>query len=152
MEQYITYHKIIDLLNSYQAASPRLNSFGVGEVVDFGQNTSGVSTTYPMMFVVPQSIIYNENTTNYQLSIIFGDRLNDDAFNQVDAITDMQLEGRQFISTIKRGYLADYMEIEMPVNAQPFKERFNDFIAGVALDCNITVYEDINACIYYSGI
>ena len=152
MEQYITYHKIIDLLENYQVSSPRLNSFGYGVVEDFGQNTSGVTTIYPMMFVVPQSILYDENVTTYQLSILFADRLNDDVSNQVDAITDMSLECRQFISTIKRGYLSDYMEITLPGDAIPFKERFNDNVAGVALNANIVVYEDINACLYYSGI
>ena len=37
----------------------------------------------------------------------------------------------------------------LPTNAVPFQERFNDFVGGVALDCNFVVFTDINACDYY---
>jgi hypothetical protein len=41
------------------------------------------------------------------------------------------------------------MDIVLPTNAVPFQERFNDFVGGVALDCNFVVFTDINACDYY---
>jgi hypothetical protein len=45
--------------------------------------------------------------------------------------------------------LYDKMDIVLPTNAVPFQERFNDFVGGVALDCNFIVFTDINACDYY---
>lgn len=150
MEQYITYHKFLKLLQSYQLSTPRLNTFGYGNVVDFGSNVSGTTAVYPIMFVVPQAFIYDENTTTYQASIIFADRLNETLDNEVDAISDMSLAARELISVIKRGFLQNYMDLALPANAQPFKERFNDNVAGVALDLQAIVYEDINACPQYS--
>jgi hypothetical protein len=44
------------------------------------------------------------------------------------------------------------MDIQMPVQAIPFQERFNDHTAGVALQGNIIVFEDINACDYYEDL
>jgi hypothetical protein len=41
------------------------------------------------------------------------------------------------------------MDIEMPVQAIPFFERFGDHVAGVALNTNIVIFEDINDCNYY---
>jgi hypothetical protein len=101
------------------------------------------------MFVIPQSIQYDENTTTYQLSILFADRLNETLDNEVDAISDMSLTARLFLSEIKRGTLQDYFDITLPQQGQPFLERFNDNVAGVALDANIIVYEDVNACPQY---
>lgn len=149
MFEYITYHKIIDKLNAYQISTPRLNSFGYGNLVDFGKNVSGTTVVYPFMFVVPQSIQYDENTTTYQLTCIFADRLNETIDNEVDAVSDMSLAARELLSVIKRGFLQEYMEVILPQQAQPFQERFNDNVAGVALDLNVIVYEDINACPQY---
>lgn len=154
MEHYVTYHKILDLCEDFQIQSPILKSFGYGNLVDFGKTTSGTTTMYPFMFMVPQSITYDENTTTYQFSILFADILNTDLDNEKDVVSDMSLEARRFISYIKRGMnanpdLYNYMDIQMGVQAIPFQERFNDHTAGVALQANIIVFEDINACDYY---
>lgn len=154
MEHYVTYHKILDLCEDFQIQSPILKSFGYGNLVDFGKNTSGTTTQYPFMFMVPQAITYDENTTTYQFSILFADILNTNLDNEKDCVSDMSLEARRFISFIKRGMnanpdLYNYMDIQMGVQAIPFQERFNDHTAGVALQANIIVFEDINACDYY---
>jgi hypothetical protein len=41
------------------------------------------------------------------------------------------------------------MEINLPVTGIPFMERFNDYVGGIAIDAEIVVFEDINACDYY---
>lgn len=151
MEKYVTFHKIIDALHTYQKGNPRINSFGYGNLQDFGNNMSGTTAEYSFLFVVPQTIIYDENTTTYQLTLLFADRLNDDLSNEVDVVSDQSLNARDFISQIKRGTLDDTMDIQMPVNSQMFLERFNDYVAGVALDTNIVVFEDINACPPYNS-
>lgn len=151
MELYVTFQKIIELLEGYQKQSPILNSFGFGNLVDFGKSFTGTTQTpaYPYMFVVPNSVEYAENTTTYQVTILFADILNTDVDNELSAVSDMSLQARRFVSYIRRGNLMDYMDIQMPAQALPFMERFNDHTAGVALTANIIVFEDINACDYY---
>lgn len=148
MEHYLTYKRVIDLLELFQQTSVRMNSFGYGSLVDFGTNPE-MTPTYPLLFVVPQSMTMDENTTTYNLSIIFADRMNDNTDNDISIISDMTLEARQLLSEIKRGFLRDYIETELPTELQPFKERFNDYVAGVALNLNIITFEDINACVLY---
>lgn len=149
MEEYIDFHKVLDKLQYFQENNPRLNSFGYGNLVDFGKNVSGTTVVYPFLFIVPLSIQYDENTTTYQVSAIFADRLNEDLTNEKDCVSDMSLCARDLLSQIKRGDLFDYFETILPAQAQPFMERFNDNVAGVALDLNIQVFEDINACVQY---
>ena len=38
MEEYISFHKIITQLQYFQEQNERLNSFGYGNLVDFGKN------------------------------------------------------------------------------------------------------------------
>lgn len=159
MNEYITFHKILDYIESWQQSSPVMNSFGYGNLIDFGRTISGDTqnnvVNYPFTFVVPQGISYDMGTTTYQLSIIFADKLNTDYSNEKDCVSDMSLQSKRFISSILRGLngenptMYENMDIETPVQAIPFFERFGDHVAGVALNANIIVFEDINDCNYY---
>lgn len=156
MEEYISYHRIISLFEEYQQSQigVGLNSFGHGNIVMFGQTDSGMTPTYPMMFVSPQTVDYLENTTNWSIQILFADRINDDMSNEIDVISDMSIQAKRFISYIKRGFdqtppLYNYMDCTLPVSSQTFLERFNDYVGGIAITINLEVFEDINACDYY---
>lgn len=146
MEMYLTYHKVLDKLQEFQENYCCLNSFGYGNLVEFGKNVSGETINYPYLYIVPQAVTYDQNTTTYQVSAIFADRLNENLDNEKDAVSDMSLAARQLLSEIWRGNLQGVFDCLMPVNAQPFMERFNDYVAGVALDLSLIVYEDMNAC------
>ena len=43
MNQYTTFHKVLDYLQYFQEQAPMLNTFGYGNLVDFGKNISGSS-------------------------------------------------------------------------------------------------------------
>lgn len=157
MEEYVTIHKIVSLIKQYQESQVGigLNSFGFGNIVEFGNtDNTGMTPTYPFVFVTPQNVSYEENIVTYNMSLIFADRINDDLSNEVDVISDMDIQARRFMSFIKRGMnqtpdLYNKMDMILPTNAVPFQERFNDFVGGVALDCSFVVFTDINACDYY---
>lgn len=154
-DNYTTFHKVLDYLELFQSQSPILNTFAYGNLVDFGQqHISGGTVQYPFMFAVPQSIQYDDNITTYQFSLIFADILNWDLTNEKDCVSDMSLEARRFLSYIKRGIqtfpeLYNNLDVVLPANAIPFFERFGDHVAGVAMDVQLQVFEDLNACDYY---
>jgi hypothetical protein len=154
MNQYVTFQRVVELLQTFQEQSPILNSFGFGNLVDFSRTVSANTVNYPYMFVVPLSINYDENITEYQFSIIFADLLNYDLSNEVGCVSDMSLQAKRFMSYLKRGIqtfpeLYNNMDIVLPTGAIPFMERFGDHTAGVALDCVLQVFEDLNACDFY---
>ncbi len=70
MIKYVTYHKIIDLLESVQQASPRMKSFAQGDIVYFADSMSGNTIQYPLMFATPLAMSYDENTTTYQVVLL----------------------------------------------------------------------------------
>lgn len=146
MEQSVTFSKIIKELENYANKSPFINSFGYGNLVDFGKDIENTTPLYPMMFVVPTSITYNENTSNYGFSIIIADRLNSDTESSISQITMSQAVGRDLIGQIKLGTLFDVMDLEFPISAQPFVDRFNDVLAGVSIDLNVQVGDIMDIC------
>lgn len=158
MNQYTDFHKVLDYLELFQQQSPIMNTFAYGNLVDFGQlHISGGTVEYPFMFVVPQSIQYDDNITTYNLTLIFADILNWDLSNEKDAVSDMGLQARRFLSYVKRGLhtfpeLYDNLDVNLPVQAIPFFERFGDHVAGVAMEVPLMVYEDLNACDYYADV
>lgn len=157
MNTYTTFHKLMDYLQMFQEQSPIMNTFGYGNLVDFGKNISGSTVQYPFLFVVPQAIEYQDNMTVYNCTMIFADILNWDLSNELDCVSDMSLQARRFLSYVKLGLhtfpeLYDNIDINMPVQALPFFERFGDHVAGVAMEVPLIVYEDINACNYYEDI
>jgi hypothetical protein len=154
MNEYTTFHKVLDYLQYFQEQSPMLNTFGYGNLVDFGKNVSGSSVNYPFLFVVPQAIEYQENMTVYSLTMIFADILNWDLSNEKDCVSDMSMEAKRFLAYLKYGQntlptLYDNIDINLPVTALPFFERFGDHVAGVAIEVPLIVYDTLDACDYY---
>jgi hypothetical protein len=154
MNEYTTFHKVLDYLQYFQEQSPMLNTFGYGNLVDFGKNISGSSVNYPFLFVVPQTIEYQENMTIYYLTMIFADILNWDLSNEKDCVSDMSWEAKRFLAYLKYGQntlptLYNNIDINFPVNAIPFFERFGDHVAGVAMEVPLIVYDTLDACDYY---
>ena len=158
MKNYITFHDIMGILEDFQQQSPILNSFGYGNLVDFGKTNSGETQNfvveYPYMFVVPLSVQYDESVTTWQLSLVFADIINTDYSNQKDIISDMSLEAKRFLSYIKWGQntfpeIYNTFDVELPTGGIPFLERMSDHVAGVALDVNLVVFETLDACDYY---
>jgi hypothetical protein len=120
----------------------------------FGMTESGMTPTYPFMFVTPQNISYDENIITYTLQLIFADRINDDMSNEIDVISDMDIQARRFMSYIRRGMNQDpplwnYMDCNLPLTGLPFLERFNDYVGGITIDMEVIIRTDINACDYY---
>ena len=147
MEEDITFNKLITKLNEFQKRHPQLNSFGFGNLIEFGKDVENTTPLYPLMFVVPQGITYQESLTQYSLQIFFADRLNDDNDGSVSIVSSMSQIARDLLGVLKLNedfmYLGDY---NFPVTAAPFLERFNDVLAGVSLTLNIDVSDYLDIC------
>lgn len=147
MEQDITFNKLITKLEEFQKRHPQLNSFGFGNLIEFGKDIDNTAPLYPLMFVVPQAITYEEPLTQYSLQIFFADRLNDDNDGSVSIVSSMSQIARDLLGTLKLNedfrYLGDY---DFPVTAAPFLERFNDVLAGVSITLNLNVGDYLDIC------
>lgn len=146
MEQYVNYSRIIKYFEEFANTSKFVNGFGYGNLIDYGKDIDNVTPIYPLLFVIPISITFNETTTTYQLQIIVGDRLNSDMENSADIISESQMIMRDLLSQIQLGEYRDIMDITIPAVGQPFQERFNDVLAGVSVDLEVTVADFMDIC------
>jgi hypothetical protein len=150
----MTFNSVIDELFKFAKYHKQINNYGFGNLVDFSRKNEKVDDVkYPLMFITPQNITYNKTTTQYDISIVFGDILQDGNENGKYVISNMGLIAKDLISYITNPPsnpnsvdLTDVFDITFPVNGIPFQERFNDFIGGVSLDLTIIVRDSINTC------
>ena len=147
MEQYTTFKKLIDKLEEFANRHPNINSFGFGNLVEFGKDVDNTTPLYPLLFVVPQSVLYNEGLTTYGLQIFLADKLNDDNEGAVSIVSEMSLISKDLLATFKLNpdfmYLADF---DFPITSAPFLERFNDVLAGVSSNINFNVSDYLDIC------
>lgn len=147
MDQYTTFKKLIDKLEEFADRHPNINSFGFGNLVEFGKDIENTTPLYPLLFVVPQGIQYNEGITQYQLQIFLADRLDDDNDGSISIVSEMSMISKDLLGTLKLNedfmYLGDF---DFPVSAAPFMERFNDVLAGVSSTLNFNVSDYLDIC------
>jgi len=152
----MTFNKVIDELFKFAQYHKQINNWGFGNLVEFSnknEDNTEENLQYPLMFITPQNITYNRTTTEYTISIVFGDLLQEDAMDGKNVISNMSMLAKDLISYILQPSpvansvdLSDVFNISLPVNAIPFQERFNDVIGGVSLDLTIQVLDSINTC------
>ena len=150
----MTFNRLIDELFQFAKYHKQINNYGFGNLVDFSRrNEKDDDVKYPLFFITPQNITYNRTTTEYTISIVVGDILQEDYDDGKNVISNMSMIAKDLISYITNPPsnpnsvdLTDLFDISLPVNAIPFQERFNDYIGGVSMDIVFTVRDSINTC------
>lgn len=152
----MTFNSVIDELFKFASYHRQINNWGFGNLVDFSRRNEedpNLSLKYPLMFITPQSINYNRTYTEYQITIVFGDLLQEDYMDGKEVVSNMSLLAKDLISYILQPSpvsgstnLNEIFDITLPLTALPFMERFNDVIGGVSLDITIRVVDSINTC------
>ena len=150
----MTFNRVIDELFKFAKYHKQINNYGFGNLVDFSRRNEEVDDVkYPLFFITPQNITYNKTTTEYTISIVFGDILQEDYDDGKNSISNMSMIAKDLISYITNPPsnpnsvdLTDLFDISLPVSAIPFQERFNDYIGGVSLDITFIVRDSINTC------
>ena len=150
----MSFNRVIDELFKFGKYHKQINNYGFGNLVDFSRrDEKDDEVKYPLMFITPQNITYNKTTTEYDISIVFGDILQEDYDDGKNVISNMSMIGKDLISFITNPPanpnsvdLTELFDISLPVNAIPFQERFNDYIGGVSMEVRFIVRDGINTC------
>ena len=150
----MSFNRVIEELYKFAKYHKQINNYGFGNLVDFSRrNEKDDDVKYPLMFITPQNITYNKTITEYDISIVFGDILQEDYEDGKNVISNMSLIAKDLISYISNPPsnpnsvdLTELFDISLPVNAIPFVERFNDYIGGVSMELKFIVRDGINTC------
>ncbi len=146
----MTYKDVIDRFRTVANAHYMLKDFGYGQLSDIKVHSQDGEADYPYMFLNPSTHTRNGVNMVYNFNMIVMDVATDedDALSNYTAI---QSKCQQYIDDVIAemyyGY-DDKPEIQYTnVTYTPFKERFQDSVAGMTATISILVPVPINQCI-----
>jgi hypothetical protein len=133
----------------------QINDFGFGFIEDVTfkkQHEGGVQ--YPYLYVIPDNTSVDERQLQYSMRLIMMDRVvNYTDENLLDVMSDMNQILQDVIAQFKYSfsqqdgaYTVTY-DIDLPVQLQPFADKFDDYTCGYFATINITLGQGLDRCI-----
>lgn len=142
MANFSTYNQIVKAFNDIASAHYQVNSFGVGDSWDMA--TSG-TTQYPLVWALPNDGSLSGKTYSSNWTLIFMDLQHADGGDVDDITSDMELVALDFIAQLQKpSYDFDFKA--EGISFKRFNERFDDLVAGVAIDISINVPFTFDRC------
>jgi len=151
----MTYKEIVDSVASAVASHKIVKDFGYGAITDIktvATDTQSPSTVdYPYVFLNPTQGSRNGQAITYRWNLISMDVVQEDPTDGYENYLQVQSDCQQYIDDI----LA-YLRFETPlkkydltlnVQLTPFKERFQDSVAGMTATLEIVIPIPLNNCI-----
>ena len=143
MTYFDIVNRVQDVVNSHKI----LTDFGYGNLSDIKPNAEGggPSADYPYLFLNPQAHTRSLQAITYNFNMIVMDM----AKNEEEVLT-IQSQCQQYIDDVlaqlRFGY-TDQIDLTLSVTMTPFKERFQDTVAGMTATLQIIVPAPLNQCI-----
>jgi hypothetical protein len=157
----INFKSIIDdfrLLSNYHK---QINSFGFGDITEFGyltdsrdkeSNPDNQSPYYPLMFVVPNTATQELQYMTYEFNVIVADIIERDLDNMIDVLSDTNQILDDIISqfrlsvTNSLGNFNQNYYLDDAVTCIPFIEAYQDLLAGWSGTFRIKIMTPLDRC------
>ncbi len=149
-----TYFKVIEDIKTALSAEPFINKVSQGDIYEVDLSKK---TLFPLAHLIIESIDIQTNRIQLSLSLLLMDivdlskeasidliRGND---NELDAINNMVNVAARLQAVLAKTdtYNSNY-ELEGSFSCTPFKERFENNLAGVSADFTINLANDMTKC------
>jgi hypothetical protein len=140
----ITLNKIKDILNTIANDHPQINHFGFGQIEDANTIKEINGNRFPMLWIVPQQAVLDENVITYRLRfLVFDQDTASDAY-RIDILSSTLLVLGDVVRNLK--YVSDDYNVIGKVNAIPFAQDFADYVSGWHADVDIETDINNNPC------
>ena len=149
-----TFRGFVKDLKKIYEKHQQLKDFGFGFIEDVTfKNIGDTVTQYPYLFVIPDNSTVDDNFLIYKMRLIVMDRVvNYTDENMLDIMSDTNQILQDVISQFFLSYTAergDYTwtyDIDLPVDLQPFADKFDDYVAGWFATITITLGQGMDRC------
>ena len=151
----MTYKDIINRFRQVTENHLMLKDFGYGQLSDLktqsqlGPEEQGVD--YPYLFLLPGTHTRNEPVMSYQFNMIVMDMARGEEGDEYDNYITIQSQCQQYIDDVLANlyyYYRDQPEIQLTgISYTPFKEKYQDALAGMTATITIQVPTPLNDCI-----
>jgi hypothetical protein len=149
-----TFRGFVKDLKKIYEKHQQIKDFGFGFIEDVTFKNQGDTTTqYPYLFVIPDNTSIGENELQYSIKLIMMDRVvnyTDD--NMLDIMSDTNQILQDVVSQFFLSFTSqdgDYTwtyDITLPVQLQPFADKFDDYLAGWFATITITLGQGLDRC------
>lgn len=149
-----TFRGFVKDLKKIYEKHQQIKDFGFGFIEDVTfKNQGDTVTQYPYMFVIPDTSVVDERELSYSVRLIMMDRVvnyTDD--NLLDIMSDMNqilqdvIAQFAFSYTQEDGDYTDTYQISLPVQLQPFADKFDDYVCGYFATITITLGQPLDRC------
>jgi len=147
----MTYNQIITRLLQVMDSHLLINETGYGNLSDIHTPEDEKAPSYPYAFLNPVNVVVGAFSFDIQLNLIIMDQLIDGEGSQAEEIKvqsnclmylqDIISHFRQLSQGTDR-----HIDIDVDVTATPFKERFEDNVAGIGAQITITAISPLEGC------
>ena len=140
----ITLNKIKDILNIIANDHPQINHFGFGQIEDANTIKEINGNRFPMLWIVPQQAVLDENVITYRLRFLVFDQDTASDTYRIDILSSTLLVLGDVVRNLK--YVSDDYNVIGKVNAIPFAQDFADYVSGWYADVDIETDINNNPC------
>lgn len=147
----MTYNEIVDKVAQTVDNHRILQDFGYGAITDIKTVDEGPEVNYPYAFLNPTQSTRTGQTVTYRFNLIVMDVVQEDPTNRFNNYLKVQSECQQYIDDIlaalRFGTPRTGFDLTLNVNLTPFKERFQDTVAGMTATLEVEVPQALDNCI-----
>lgn len=147
----MTYKELVDSIKATVDGHLILRDFGYGALTDIKTVDEGTRVDYPYAFLNPTQSTRTGQTITYRFNLIVMDVVQEDPTNGFTNYLKVQSACQQYIDDILASlrFSKPYKDFDLTlnVNLTPFKERFQDTVAGMTATLEIEIPFALNNCI-----
>jgi hypothetical protein len=148
------YYNLLDKLKTHFDSDPIVNTVTQGDIfkVDLSKQT-----IFPLVHIMVNNCTFSGNTITWNISLIAMDIVDlsksatTDIFlgndNEIDVLNTQNAVLNRAYEIIRHGSLAyDLFMVEGTATAEPFTERFENYMAGWTMTFDIVTPNDMTIC------
>ena len=147
----MTYKELVDNIKSTVDRHYILQDFGYGALTDIKTVDEGTRVNYPYAFLNPTQSTRTGQTVTYRFNLIVMDVAQEDPTDGFANYLKVQSACQQYIDDILANlrFAKPYQDFDLSlnVNLTPFKERFQDTVAGMTATLEMELPLALNDCI-----
>lgn len=126
-----------------------INQSGYGNLSDIHTPDSETAPNYPYAFLNPLSVSVGDSSSAYTFNLVIMDQVIDGENSQAQEIfvqSNCLMYLQDIISRFRQTTNSPLIDITVNVSATPFKERFEDNVAGVGAQITVQAGIPLDGC------
>lgn len=140
----MTYKEIVDRIKDIVDRHRMVTDFGYGNLSDIKANNDGnESADYPYAFLNPTNHTRSGQAITYRFNLIVMDMAKDDNYLKIQSECQQYID--DILGNLRFGY-KDQVDLTLNVTLTPFKERFQDVVAGMTATLEVVIPLRLSDC------